>query len=361
MDELDKRIRRTVLKPLVYRSHRVRDRRAILNALQRLDTRALGVDLAKQLRDVVAETKDDKKKPSWKDPDRIRRTLELTRALYASRLFCTQEYLFHVVWPLDLLATDRAQDDRELEQISHAIGEIRKKHGLKDEEDLRIGEGPEEYIHLNKQWDARYNKLNLDVLREFGFNDLADLAEQSPDEFSRLRERGRRSVAHKDEYEHALRDIILRHEQDAERTAAAGVYSAAVTSLGAGVEGLLLLRCLESKAKTVRTGRSLPKRNRPRFPEDPTTWSFETLIEVCLRAGWLPSLENSSAKFNSAALAHIVRTMRNQVHPGRQAKEKPWCETDKRDYEDAIAIYITLLSALKKDKKIWTSKPIPRQ
>lgn len=359
MDEFDKSVSRSLLKPLAHRSQNVRDQKAVLKALQSLDSRALGVDLTNRLRNVV-NAEDGKNRTSWDDPARIKRHLELTQALYASRLFSTQEYVFHASLTLERLADKRAQNDSELNQINHAINKIRKKHGLKEDEDWRVGEGPEEHIHLNERWNTRYKHIELDVFREFGFSDLAELSEKSPNEFDRLRERGRRTVFHKDEYLHALRDIIVRHEKDAELASAVGAYSAAVTSLGAGVEGLLLLRCLQSKTKATRLARAIPKKNRPRFPGDPTTWSFENLIEVSFQAGWLPSLETPSVRLNSASLAHIIRLMRNQVHPGRQAKEKPWSEIDKRDFDDAIAIYITLLSTLKKDKKIWRSISQPR-
>jgi hypothetical protein len=145
---------------------------------------------------------------------------------------------------------------------------------------------------------------------------------------------------------HAIRDVVLRYEQDARRAASAKAYSAAVTSLGAGVEGLLLLRCLRSKAKAARVAERLPKRLRPRFTDDPTTWTFESLIEVSLRAEWLLPVETSVAQYSSVGLAHLLRRMRNHVHPGKQARERPWCETDERDYQDADAIYVVLLFTL---------------
>jgi hypothetical protein len=186
----------------------------------------------------------------------------------------------------------------------------------------------------------------LETLREFGLNDLADLRERNPEEYERLWERGRRSVFHQDELILALRDIVVRYEEDAKRAASASAYSAAVTLLGAGVEGLLLLRCLRSKNKAGRTARELPRRYRPRYPDDPTTWNFDSLIEVCFRAGWLPPVATAVADYNPADLAHLIRRMRNHVHPGKHARDRAWIETDERDYRDAEAIYLILLSTL---------------
>jgi hypothetical protein len=175
-----------------------------------------------------------------------------------------------------------------------------------------------------------------------------DLHEQNRAEFKRLRERGRRSVFHRDELASSIRDIVVRYEEDARKAAFAGAYSAAVTLLGAGIEGLLILRCLRSNQKALRIAQELPKplRSRARNLEDPSRWTFEVLIEVCLKAGWLRPVSTEIADFDTAGLAHLLRSMRNHVHPGKHARERPWLETDERDYKDAEAIYVALLSTL---------------
>lgn len=184
-------------------------------------------------------------------------------------------------------------------------------------------------------------------------NDLAALWESAPDEFERLRERGRRSVFHQKDIIPAWRDVVVQYEDDARKAAAAGAYSAAITQLGAGLEGLLLLRCLRSKSKAQRLAASLPKRVRPTNPSDPTTWMFESLIETCFAAGWLPLVSTETAQYSPAGLAHLLRAMRNYVHPGRYARERPWSEVEERDFLDADAIYRTLM--------VVTLKPLRKQ
>ena len=176
-----------------------------------------------------------------------------------------------------------------------------------------------------------------------------------------MRERGRRTVFHSNELILAIRDVVLRYEDEAKEAAKIGAYSAAIICLGAGIEGLLLFRCLRSKKKAGQISQTLLKRVRPRSPDDPTTWTFETLIEVCLKAGWLPPVETSLARYNVSALAHNLRLMRNYVHPGRQAREQPWSEADKRDYQDANSIYVVLLSILGRvstDKEVGNSNSL---
>ncbi|HTG31990.1 MAG TPA: hypothetical protein VLB76_03590 [Thermoanaerobaculia bacterium] len=345
---MDKKLRRFLLKPLA-RRHSASDRKALVAALERLDNRSLGEDILAQLQDLLSEMRNDRKESRWKNLDYVTKSVGLTRALYMSRRISTQEYVLLATSPVEGIHESRITDghyDSELEPLSKAIDKVREAHGLSTEEYWSIGEGPEEYTRLNRQYSAVLDRHFVKALREFKLDDLANLRGNDPEKFAGLRERGRRSVFHKEEIVPALRDIVVRYEEDARKAASAGAFSAAVTLLGAGIEGLLLLRCLRSKQKSCRVAQKLPSRQRPRSPEDPTKWTFDNLIEVCLRAGWLPPVSTAVADYNSAGLAHLLRLMRNHVHPGKHVRERPWIETDERDYKDAEAIYLILLSTL---------------
>jgi hypothetical protein len=80
------------------------------------------------------------------------------------------------------------------------------------------------------------------------------------------------------------------------------------------------------------------------------TWTFENLIETCVSAGWLPSITTLDFELLTGGLAHLVRLMRDNVHPGKIARERPWWEAEERDYQDAKDIYVTLLSQVIKKK-----------
>ena len=351
MSDIERELRRAPLKSLVHQPQDVAERRALVAALERLDKRALEQDVLVEVREVLAKSGRDKSSGTLGDPGRAAELVASARVLYGARLFSRQEYVFHAVSWVEGVNDARWLDgafNSELDPIREEIDAIERRHGLNEDEDWPREEGPEEYRCLIDKYDAILDKKLLAALREFGLDDLAHLKEQDPEEFDRLRERGRRSVFHGDEHALAIRDIVVRFEQDARRAASAKAYSAAVISLGAGVEGLLLLRCLRSPVKASRVAKRLPKRIRQRYPDEPATWTFEALIEVCLKANWLPTVETSFALYDTARLAHMLRLMRNYVHPGKYAKEKPWSETDQRDYQDADHIYIILLSTLGK-------------
>lgn len=348
-DDADLRIRRALLKPLARRPQRASDRTAFLEALRRLDDRAISEDLLRQVRDVLSSACGEAHSSNWTEPARAARQVALAKALYASRRIAKHEYVVFAIFPVEAVHDQRWMDGEYQEQlgpISEALRQIEEEHGLGPDEYWPRGEVPAAYNGLNKQYEAVLKTKFIETLKEFGLDDLAALMERSPEEFEYLRERGRRSVFHKNEYIPAIKDVVIQYEKEARKAATAGAYSAAVTSLGAGVEGLLLLRCLRSPKKAGRISKRLPSRLRPRAPDDPSTWTFETLIEVCLAAGWLPSIETSVARYNSAALAHILRRMRNSVHPGRRAREQPWSETGEQEYQDADDIYVILISTL---------------
>jgi len=346
---VEAQLRKFLLKPLARRRQRAADRKALIEALQRLDHRVLGESLLPQVREIIDDLQKNRSKGSRQDCDETVKSVTIARALYVSRRISTQEYVMHAVSPIERIHDNRWTDghyDADLDPIRKEMDEVRKGYGLTAEEDWEVGSAPEEYERLDNQYKSVLDRHFVGALREFDLEDLADLFETSPGEFQRLRERGRRSIFHKDELVAALRDVVVRYEEDARKAASAKAYSAAVTLLGAGVEGLLLLRCLRSKDKASKAAQKLPRRRRPRSLEDPTQWTFDNLIEVCSEAGWLPSISTEVADYNSAGLAHVLRLMRNHVHPGKCARERPWIEKDERDYKDAEAIYLILLSRL---------------
>jgi hypothetical protein len=351
---MGKKAARRQLKPLVRRSVRLNDRENLVEALNRLDDRALGQGVLSELRDILFPSRRTKDDRSCKDPVRVAEAVARAKVLYASRRISTHQYVLFATHPVEGVRDGRWMDghyDEELAPIAQALSAIEEKHGLEPDETWSRGQAPREYNCLNREYEAVLDRKLVEVLREFDLDDLAHLKERSPTEFERLRERGRRSLFDREEYAPAIRDIVVRYEKDARRAAAVGAYSAAVTSLAAGVEGLLLLRCLRSSQKASRIAKALRKRLQPPSPDDPKTWRFETLIEVCLEAGWLSPVETSVARYDTARLAHQLRRLRNQVHPGRYARERPWSETDEREYQDADSLYVVLLSVLGKVRR----------
>ena len=333
MNDIDRDVRRKALKPLVRRPQDAANQNAFLAALKRLDKRALARNVLEQIREVFAKSRVDKTPHPFGDPVRAAQLVALAQVLYEVRSFSRQEYVFYSVSSVEGVRDERwttGAYNGELNPINAAIDAIQRQYGLAEDEDWSFGEGPEEFWRLNEKYDAVLDRKFLETLREFGLNDLADLKEQSPEEFDRLHERGRRSVFHRDEQALAIQAIVVRYEQDARRAASVSAYTAAITSLGAGVEGLLLLRCLASPFKASRIAKSLPKRIRPRDSADSATWTFDVLIKVCLKGNWLPPIETcgwrcrpSPTAWAIGAYGSVFRVGRHNT-PTRGGFPAPW-------------------------------------
>lgn len=347
------RIKRHLLRPLNRRKTLIANQKVIVEALERLDDRALGNAVLPMAVKSAKSSRDVKVQGIYKDPVYVQRQVLLSKALYRSRRISRSQYVFFASMPVETLNEERllvGTLKNDLHEIQQRIEVLDKESGLPQNHYWPRGQAPEQfqdrYEALEAQYSAVIESHLISALREFGLDDLADLRESDREEFNRLRERGRRSLFHEDEHVRALKDIVVRHEEEASRAASAKAYTAGVILIGAALEALLLIRCLRSKQKASRTAGMLPKRQRPLPSDDPTKWRFETLIYTCLSAGWLPRISTEYAQYPPAALADVLRNMRNLVHPGRCVRECPWSETDERDYNDAEAIYVTLRSKL---------------
>lgn len=348
-EKLDTKTHRYLLRPLIRRSDSLTDQTALVQAIGQLEYRVANEHLLNELRPLLKKGQEKREVVSWRNPERAMEFIMTVEILYGSRQLSTSEYIFFTCAPIEHIHDDRISKGvykRDLGPIDRRMLAIKRKHGLTEDEWWELDEAPSEWRKLSNQWSAIANSKFIATLQEFGLESLAELKKRDPKKFDNLRERGRRAIFHTGEIEPILRDMVKRYEEDAVRAASAKAYASAVTALGTAVEGLLTLRCLASPLKARRLADSLPKR--PRAGSSPTEWSFYVLIEVCLQADWLPPFETDWCMFDSARLAHLLRHMRNYVHPSMQARERPWSEVDERDYRDAKAIYAVLYQALGK-------------
>jgi hypothetical protein len=322
---------------------------SLLTALTRLDERAVAEAALHSLGKELGSNTLIKKLNSKKSPTDVKQLLELTKALYSSRRFSRVQYVFHVSAIIEDVHMDRESSgayDIQLNPITQAMNRIKKRHGLRKHQYFKTAEAPSDYIDLDKKYNNILDENFVALLREYGFDDLADLVHNNSEEYYRLRERGRRNLIDASELQFALRDLVIKYETDAKKAADAGAYYAAIALLGAGIEGLLLLRCLGSKRKALVAASTLPRRLKTRAHQPITTWTFEILIEVCSNAGWLAKIKITDVTYLSAGIAHYLRNLRNLLHPAKHAQISPWTELERRDFEDADAMYTILLNTL---------------
>ena len=235
-----------------------------------------------------------------------------------------QEYVFYAAHSVEGVHEGRWLDgfyDDELALNVKAADQFQPEETSSDGNLPNRRNAPAPGGFSNKRYSMILDAKLISTYREFGLHDLVALRETDPERYDSMRERGRRSVFHGQEHIECVRDVVLQCEEEARLAASAKAYSAAVTSLGVGLEGLLLLRCLNSPRKARRVYMKLPRRFRRDVQDDPNTWTFEALIEVCGKAGWLRPIETAVARYDVQALAHMLRHIRNYVHPAKRARE----------------------------------------
>jgi hypothetical protein len=351
---MDSIVRRALLKPIAKRKSVPKGRETISEALDFLESRTIAVTLLPTLAQIYKDVKEQEKQSSWKDPDTAKTIIGLAMSMLLARSISTQEYTFLVAMAAERVNDCRIETDSypEIVDLMEQLRLVHAAHGLGPDDYWRVGEGPPEYEELNRQFDEAVHKRFIETLLELGVDDIADLYTVDRQEFDRRRERGRRVFFHKDEMALALADTAIRYEIEAKSAASVGAYTAAVTLLGAAVEGLLVLRCLRSPIKARRVAASLPRAKRPNPNNGPTKWSFDTLIETCLAAGWLPDLSTAAGTLVPGELAHSLRQMRNYIHPGRVVEDRPWIEADQIDYTSAEAIFTAIFSTVSGAKRL---------
>lgn len=359
----DPTIRRRMLRPLLRRRITPGHDKNLDRALTELEERALAASLLPSMAAAQKQARQERSAGHWKDPSAAKAMVEFAFVLYLARRVSLQEYTFLVAQAAEVVHDGRIDDQQysEIRALSDAMHAIEVAHGLKPNEYWLKNDAPPEWRALSAKWDAAAVRRLSETFVELEDGKVSVLFAQERTEFERLRERGRRAFFHKGELVPSLADTVKRYEIEARAAAAHNAYTAAVTMMGAALEGLLLLRCLRSPVKASRTAQDLPPKKRPKTGSSPSMWTFDTLICVCLSAGWLPAIEMPNMSASPAGLANLLRQMRNNIHPGRVCTERPWVEAERRDFEDAEVIYTTLFATVFQGRLLKALKARPSE
>lgn len=310
--------------------------------MRHLRDRAEGQLVARQL---ALQMQAGKDRSHYGDADAARRYLDLVRALRQAGQITFAEYVLQVGSRIEMVSDHRWTEgaySADLCPIDEAMQQITQAHGLSDDQYWAREDEPPDYRKLSDAYSACLDLKLIEVMREFGETELADLRQQHPDRYDALREEGRRSVFEKDNRHTALATLIAHYESEAETAGAAGAYLSGCLMWGAAVEGRLLLWCLKAAVVAEQARQSLPAKARPRKP-DPLDWTLDNLVQVARAAGWIGVLEDDDFIFPVEALLRNLRQTRNLIHPGRSLREEPHLRRDKAAFDDARAAYAALL------------------
>lgn len=92
---------------------------------------------------------------------------------------------------LDGITAHAASNDPEMLRLYGEMDRVKREHGMAEDDDWRVDEGPAEWQALNSAWDRRDDEIRVATLRRMGHDDIADVLEHDPEEFGRREESGR--------------------------------------------------------------------------------------------------------------------------------------------------------------------------
>ena len=246
---------------------------------------------------------------------------------------------------LTLNPIERVHDERyfsglyesDLCDINAGIDAIREREGLDDDEDWRVGEGPEDWEQLQKQYSGVLDRKFEETLREYGLDDIADLYNMDREAYEAQREAGRRmalGVISETEQIHAVKK---RLEVEAERSANGGAYYAATVMIGSAMEAALLSACMKHRDHVLAVRDRMPKSTRPK-QKNPKRWHLVDLARMAAAAGWLPEFVVGDQRISSRSLIEMMRSLRNLAHPSRHLTDAIYRDI-KSEYANARAAY----------------------
>jgi hypothetical protein len=81
--------------------------------------------------------------------------------------------------------------DRELQPLLRAMAEVERRHGLAEDEFFGPDDAPDEWLELDRHYEAVLDDRLEGVLAEFGLDDLLELRRRDRAGYDRMREAGR--------------------------------------------------------------------------------------------------------------------------------------------------------------------------
>lgn len=274
--------------------------------------------------------------------ERAKHYLDVAEARFRAGEISEQERAFHRRYALENLVHEsrwlNGYYEDVLEPISASIKQLQSEHGLADDEYWPTGEGPPEYAELNAAYERQLDSKLVEIFREFGADDLAALFLSDRESFDSHTELGRKSIFVDDEVAR-LNELANGYELEVEFSKGGEAYLSASIMLCAAIEARLLIKCLSNEQRARDAACELGLTNKVLKSKNPIAWKLETLIEISAQAGWIPNVETERFVFSGKAIAHMLREVRNRVHPHVQIKKKLGLSFGREQFKDVEAAH----------------------
>ena len=227
--------------------------------------------------------------------------------------------------------------DEDLAFINAQKDAIRQREGLDEDEEWNTGKGPADWEELNDQYEHILDMKFENALREYDLNDIADIHHTDRDTFDALREEGRRLVFENIPVLEKLSFLQQQYENEASICAQNKAYLAAAAMIGSAMETALLFICLNHRDNALEAYKRLSDKKRPKS-NNPEKWTFNQLVMIVDKAGWLPDLIVDDVIISSYKLTNIVRNFRNMLHPVCHLSDKRFLDVEGQ-YANVQAVY----------------------
>lgn len=282
-------------------------------------------------------------------PDTTQKYLKLVSLLYRAGSLSLDEYVFCFDHQVEGIVVDRlmAGEYVELSKIEEQLDRLRQHHCFDEStQDWSNEQEPSGFSALATKFGEAYENKYFETLEEFGAHELARLKRSDPSEYDVSRERGRRKFLEPEKYLEALEELVLTYETQAQQCGNNGIYLGAVIMLGSAAEARLLMKVLICDADANCAYKTVTSREGRKQSRNPLDWNFDFLVKIAVEAHWIKGLEIQVKKNSTSGLASLIRTLRNNVHPGRFIKDRTFVSVGKHEYEQVQAGYVLLREAL---------------
>ncbi len=285
--------------------------------------------------------------------ERAKNYLAIAQARFSAGEISEDDFAFYRRYALEHLVHEsrwlNGNYEDVLGPISESIAQLQSEYGLTKDEYYPRGEGPPKYIELNAEYERQLDKKLIEVFREFGADDLAEIFLSNKENFYAHSELGRKSIFIDNEVDR-LNELAIGYEREAKLSQEGEAYLSASIMLCAAIETRLLIKCISNEQQARKAAIELGLTNKVLKSKKPQAWKLETLIEVSAQAGWIHNVETERFIFRGKDIAHLLREVRNRVHPHVQLKKNLGLSFGREQYKDVEAAHIIIQGFLDMDK-----------
>lgn len=246
--------------------------------------------------------------------------------------------------------------------IEKRIKEIERENGLAENQFWRRGEGPEEYIKLNAEYDKIYDQAGIEAYKECLSPKTLGFLNKNWSAYERASEIGRKSIFERKRKrtigKASIGILIKNFERESRVCAKSKAYYSACVMRGAATEALLLEMAIQNEESVIKAMEELRRKKEIRS-QNLKRLTLDELLKIAKYLEWLPQYKYKERLFDLPWWAELIKDTRNAIHPGRIVDAERITMVTKSDYNTVTAVYNLLKAESASLLRRRTSKSDP--